>query len=154
MRRVISVAICVGLVAVNGAAHAASLKEYDATILQLQQAISSQPQPGKSTPRYDVMFRRDPMQPLIDAQGNVVSSAGMQDGLSVQGIIWSDVRPLVVVDGELYARGDMIGSYEVYEIHQAGVTVRNPRQTLFIPLDRGLEAPEASAPASSAPATP
>jgi hypothetical protein len=59
--------------------------------------------------------------------------------LSVQGIIWSDERPLAVIDDELFAQGDAIGPYTILQIRHEGVIVQRDADYLFVPLDRGLE---------------
>ena len=103
---------------------------------------------------YDVVFRRDPMRPLINKEGDVVSSSALGGGLSVQGIIWSDEHPLVVVDNELFGVGAEVGPYLIAQIQQAGVVVIRGNREFFIPLDRGLEpppVPEGQQPESAAP---
>jgi hypothetical protein len=88
---------------------------------------------------YDAVFRRDPMRPLIDAQGQLVTTTGLHGGLSVQGIIWSDERPLAVIEDELCAQGDVVGPYKILQIRADGVIAQREDQFLFIPLDRGVE---------------
>ena len=90
---------------------------------------------------YDVVFRRDPMQPLLNKDGDLIASSGMRGGLSVQGIIWSDEHPLAVVDNELFSVGATVGPYLIAQIQQAGVVVIRGNRELFIPLDRGVESP-------------
>ena len=123
---------------------------YERTASDLTQTIESA-KAGQSSGEagYDAVFRRDPMRPLVDTQGNMVTTVGFQGGLSVQGIIWSDERPLAVIDDELFAQGDTVGPYTIEKIQSDGVTVRRGEETTFIPLDRGLALPApASAPAS------
>ncbi len=88
---------------------------------------------------YDVVFRRNPMTPLVDAQGQLISSAGMHGGLSVQGIIWSPEHPMVIVDDELFSPGDAVGPYTIVEVRPDGAIVLQGVNTLFIPLDRGMD---------------
>ena len=91
---------------------------------------------------YDVVFRRDPMRSLIDARGQLVTSAGLGGGLSVQGIIWSEERPLAVIDDALFAAGDTVGAYKILQIRPDGVIAQHGQEALLIPLDRGLQALE------------
>ena len=100
---------------------------------------------------YDVVFRRDPMQPLLNKDGDLIASSGMRGGLSVQGIIWSDEHPLVVVDNELFGVGAEVGPYLIAQIQQSGIIVIRGNHELFIPLDRGVEPPPVSEPPPSAP---
>ena len=104
---------------------------------------------------YDVVFRRDPMRALVDAQGELVTSTGLHGGLSVDGIIWSTERPLAVIDDELVGPGQTVGPYTVLQIQADGVVVQRQSQTLFVPLDRGLETRQEHPvdPASLQPAT-
>ena len=92
---------------------------------------------------YDVFFHRDPMQPLIDARGQLVSAIGLHDGLAVQGIIWSDQKPLVIIEDELFTQGAQVGPYTILQVHTDGVIVQRENECLFIPLDRGIETPKA-----------
>jgi len=89
---------------------------------------------------YDVVFRRDPMQPLIDADGEMVSVSGLHGGLSVPGIIWSETRPLAVLDDQFLAEGDAIGPYTILDIRKDGLIAMRNREEVFIPLDRGIDA--------------
>ena len=76
-----------------------------------------------------------------------MASAGLHVGLAIQGVIWSDERPLAVIDDELFAQGDAIGPYKILQIRPDGVVVQRQDETLFVPLDRGVETP-AAAPAN------
>ena len=123
----------------------ASPKSYERTANELGQAIQSvDAMHQDAAGGYDAVFRRDPLRPLVDSQGQSISSAGMSGGLSVQGIIWSDERPLAVIDDELFAQGDTVGPYTITHIQADGVTVRRGDETIVIPLDRGLPAPASS----------
>ena len=118
----------------------AASADYGRTTEQLSQAVGLYKDLSKQQSRYDVAFRRDPMRPLVDAQGNLTTSAGLRDGLSVQGIFWSEGRPLVVIEDQLFAQGDTIDQYTIREIRQDGVVVQSGNETQTIPLDRGLNA--------------
>jgi hypothetical protein len=118
---------------------------YEQTTEQLSQAIQTYKEITQETGGYDVVFRRDPMQPLTNAQGQLVTFAGLHGGLSVQGIIWSEERPLAVIDDELFAQGDVVGPYTILQIRSNEVTVqrKDKDEVLVIPLDRGIETPPA-----------
>ena len=123
-----------------------SPRAYERTANELGQAIQSiDVMHQDAAGGYDAVFRRDPLRPLVDSQGQLISSAGMSGGLSVQGIIWSDERPLAVIDDELFAQGDTVGPYTIVQIRADGVTVRRGDETIAIPLDRGLPPPATSA---------
>ena len=112
---------------------------FDRLHSQLSQAIASCRELAGRMGGYDVVFRRDPMRPLVDGQGQLASSAGLSGGLSVQGIIWSDQRPLAVIDDELYPAGQTVGPYAILSIQPDGVIVQRGAEKTFIPLDRGIE---------------
>ena len=120
----------------------AAAHPYEQTVDQLTRATQTYRQLAEPLGGYDVVFHRDPMQPLIDARGALITSAGLHGGLAVQGIIWSDKRPLVVIDDQLCAQGSMVGPYRIVQVRPDGVVVQRDRDCLFIPLDRGLETPE------------
>ena len=159
------VACCLSLVAAvwpeaAGAAEFSSAASYERTTEQLAEAVAASRQLADQLSGYDVVLRRDPMQPLVNDQGDLLASAGQHGGLSVQGLIWSDERPLVVVEDELFAQGDSLGPYTILKIEPDGVIVKRGQDSpLFIPLDRGLEAQverpvdQASEPASQPPAS-
>lgn len=133
-------------------AHMASAFAQEQTAAELAQAIESTKIAAAPGPGYDAAFRRDPMRPLVDHEGNMLTSMGFQGGLAVQGIIWSDERPLVVVDDELLAEGSLVGPYTIVDIQPDGVTVSQGEAASFIPLDRGLPLSSAELPVQPAPA--
>ena len=135
-----SMLMVAGCVLLMTSSAVASPANYERTTDQLSQAIGLYKELSKQQSRYDVAFRRDPMRPLVDAQGNLTTSAGLRDGLSVQGIFWSEGRPLVVIEDQLFAQGDTIDQYTIREIRQDGVVVQSASETQTIPLDRGLDA--------------
>ena len=109
---------------------------------QLSKAVHTCKAMAQDMGGYDAVFHRDPMQPLIDAQGHPITSSGLQGGLFVQGIIWSDEHPFAIVDDELLSQGDVIGPYTILQIQPEGVAVQRAGEKIFIPLDRGLETQE------------
>ena len=115
-----------------------SPKESQEIMEQLRQATTTAQDLSNRAGKYDVVFRRDPMRPLIDAQGRVTASAMQGGGLSIQGIIWSEEHPLVIIDDELYGQGDVVGNYTIVKIQQDGLLAKSGDQTLRVPLDRGV----------------
>jgi hypothetical protein len=135
---------------VSSVSAGAGVEAYERTAQHLEQAVASSQAMSKQMAEYDVVFRRDPMRPLVDSQGRLVSSAGLHGGLSIQGIIWSPDRPLAVIDGELFAAGQVVGPYAIQQIFGDGIIVRKQDgEQLFIPLDQGLETPPAETVAPS-----
>ena len=132
---------CLFILPVNAAP-----ENYEQVTEQLSQAIATYKTLGQQQERYDVAFRRDPMKALVDAQGSLVTSVGLHEGLAVQGIIWSEEKPLAVIEDELFAKGDTVGDYTIREIRRDGITVQRGSEVQVIPLDRGIESTAASSP--------
>ena len=121
---------------------------------ELERSVATCSKMSERMNGYDVVFRRDPMRPLLNKEGDLVSSSGMSGGLSVQGIIWSDEHPLAVVDNELFGVGAVVGPYTITQIQQAGVVATRNGRDMFIPLDRGIEplaSPSIEPPSSPSP---
>ncbi len=89
----------------------------------------SEPGPG-----YNVVLHRDPMEPLIDGQGNIINQTGLHEGLVVQGILYSEGFKSVLVDDQFYFAGDSVGPYRILEIKSDGFLAQNEGKTIFIPL--------------------
>ena len=109
------------------------------TLQQLSQAIDAYRGLAEPVTERDVMFHRDPFQALVDEQGHLVTSVGLYGGFSVQGIVWSHDRPLAVIDDQVVAQGETIGSYTILQIRSDGVVVQHNDQTTFIPVNRVME---------------
>lgn len=97
--------------------------------IQRYQNLRQQNQQG-----YDVVFRRDSMQSLIDSNGKIVIPQGLNNTLVVQGIIYSKDLNLVLINDQFYHPGDTVGSYKILEVRADGVSVQQEGKTLFIPL--------------------
>ena len=114
------------------------LQECQRLVRRLSEALETHQMLARQATKYNVVFQRDPLQPMVDDQGEVATLVGLSGGLSVQGIIWSNERPLVVVDDELFEEGDRIGPYEILKIRHDDVVVRRgDDETITIPIDRG-----------------
>ena len=147
----VAMLVVMGLLSRATLAEAASTG-YERTIEQLTQALTSVQTLAKQVAPYDAVFHRDPTRAVVNEQGELVSSAGLRGGLSVQGIIWSDQRPLAVVDDELVAQGAVLGPYTIVEIRPDSVVARYGENTISVPLDRGITPRESqSIPATTPP---
>jgi hypothetical protein len=129
-----------------------SPRDYQRLIEQLSDTTESRKRASQQMIAYDVVFRRDPMRPVVDAQGGLLSPAALHDGLSVQGIIWSEAHPLAVIEGDIFSVGERVGPYTILEIKPSGVVAQRGNEMLFIPLDRGVGAvqPVAAVPSATA----
>ena len=117
----------------------AALEQIEQTTQQLSQTMKSYRDQLKERGEYDSAFRRDPMQALVDSQGQLIGSVGSREGSWIQGIIWSESRPLVVVDDQLFGPGEVVGPYKILEIHPDRVIVQKGDQQQTIFLDRETE---------------
>ena len=148
--------LIISLLFIGSSAEAAP-SPYEQTAEKLLQTVTTYQELVQQETKYDAVFRRDPMEPLVDDQGNLLTAVGMQEGLMVQGIIWSEEKPFAVIDDTLYAVGDAVGDYTIREIRHDGVSAERNGQTEQIPLSRGFETPPAATEAAQvteiAPAT-
>ena len=146
LKRCLRLVFVVGMLLLAVTTVSAAQPPYERITERLSEALEASRALAEERTPYDVAFRRDPMRPIIDAQGHLISSAGLRGGLSAQGILWSADHPLAVVDDELFTEGETVGPYTILEIRTDGVIVQRggDDQRLFIPLDRGIEPLEAS----------
>ncbi len=122
-------------------AWAAPAQEGELLVKDLSSAIEEYKAIDHGLSNYDVVLRRDPMQALVDESGNIVSPAGLHDGLTVQGVIRSKDFKSVLVDDEFYAEGDMIGPFRVVEIKENGFVAEEEGKKIFVPLYSENSAP-------------
>ena len=113
---------------------AADPAEYESALKELSQAIELFRELSKPGPTYEMAFRRDPMQPLVDAFGNPLVAIELEEGLTVQGIVWSEDFRTVVVDDKSYVVGDTVGAYKILEIRPDGFLAEKDSETEFISL--------------------
>ena len=138
-RRVFYTLLIVLCLSGTGVLAQAAQRDYGQLTKQLSETMAMHRTLTRRATDYDVVFRRDPLRALINSRGELVTSAGLHGGLSVEGIIWSAERPLAVIDDELYAQGDSVGFYTIIQIRQDGVVVQKGKDYLLVPLDRGIE---------------
>ncbi len=140
------VAACVGW---SPTASADAIPKDDRQLVhELSQAVDAARRFSAQTPPFDAVFRRNPMQPLVNDKGEPMGMATSHDGPAVQGIIWSEEHPLVIIDDELMGKGAVMGPYTISEIRSDGVVVAYKGETLFIPLN-GVTALPVARPAST-----
>ncbi len=116
----------------------AASRDYTRIASRLTEAVVTSKQMTTDRDLYDAVFHRDPMRPLIDAQGDSISPTGLKGGFSVAGIIWSDDHPLVVIDDDLFGVGETLGPYTITAIKPDGLIAKhcNKNEEIWIPLDR------------------
>lgn len=67
---------------------------------------------------------RDPFMPLVDFQGRLLIARDIEiEGLSLDGIIFSEDKPVAIISGEVLAEGQSIGKYRVLKVEKNKVTL-------------------------------
>ncbi len=67
-------------------------------------------------------FSRDPFMPLIDSYGRVLIAREIDvEGMSLEGIIYSEENPAAVINGEIIRENETIGDYLVLKIEETRV---------------------------------
>lgn len=70
-------------------------------------------------------FSRDPFMPLIDPHGRILITREIDvEGMSLEGIIYSEENPAVVINGEILRENETIGDYLVLEIERERVVLK------------------------------
>ena len=134
MRRV-AVWIFLGCCLAGSIATGAELQGYEQTFQQLSKALETCRASSAEQVGYDAGFGRDPMGPLVDAQGQIAVPLGLRGGHALQGIIWTHGAPMVLIDGELYREGDALGPYTIREIQEKGFFAVRGKNRQWIPLN-------------------
>ena len=136
--------LILGLLQISPSADATA-DSLEQTVRQLTVAVQTYQNQIQQKAEYDTIFRRDPMQPLMTAQGGMTSASGLRDGLAVQGVFWSETHPLVVIDNQMFSTGDEVGAYKILEIRKDRVVAQKGDHPEEILLYRELEEKEALA---------
>ena len=112
------------------------MKRYDAVAEDLSQKVQIFSEPLKKTGSVDLgASRRDPLQSLVDAQGNILETAGPKSAVLVlKGIVGSADSKTVLINDKFYAQGDSVDGYRILEIRPDGVVVQNDKDKVFVPL--------------------
>ena len=110
------------------------LKRSDTIAAELSRSIAFYHESSSlSNDRAD-MVGRDPLQPLMDAQGNVLNPTYVNSELMVQGIVNSGKSQVALINNKLYSQGDTIGHNRILEIHADGIMIQDEKGTTFVPL--------------------
>lgn len=112
---------------------------YEQMATELSKTVELYKGLNQEAPKYEVVFRRDPMRALIDNQGNVLIAAGLHQGLALQGMVWSQGFNKVLIDDEFYGPGDEVGPYKIMEIRPDGLLAQEGEKSVFVPLYRDNE---------------
>ena len=131
MKKTLALLFCLLFPAV---AWAASAQDCETMINNLSKAISDCEALEKRSSDYDIVLRRDPMEPFVDDEGNVLSRAGFHAGLVVQGIVRSGKMKKILVDNVFYSEGNMVGPYKILEIKKNGFWALEDGERIFVPL--------------------
>ncbi len=114
-------------------------RECERIASELSQTIKTCPDLAKQSVWHDMVFRRDPMQSLIDEKGNLTNAAGLHEGLALQGFVWSREFSVALIDDMFFSQGDKVGPYKILEIRNDGLVAERDKQVIFVPLYRESE---------------
>ena len=113
---------------------AEEIKRYEALAEDLSRSLAVYQEFSKSSHSRMDMTGRDPLEPLTDAQGNVLSPTYVNVELAVQGIVNSGKSRVALINGKFYSEGDAVDHSRILEIRVDGVTVENEKGKTFLPL--------------------
>ena len=122
------------MIFVSSIAFAIESTDLSMTVRALENAIAQFQSMSVAESNYDVVLKRDPLRPLVNESGNVIFSAGLHDGLLVQGIIYSSELKTALVDDRFYGEGDSVGPYKILRIERNGFYAEGPEGEVFVPL--------------------
>ena len=101
-------------------------KRYDATLAELSQKMDRFSEPLKTIRVDEKTIRRDPLQALVDDQGNVLEPSRAKDSaLALQGIVGSAGSMSVLINDKFYTQGETVDQYRILEIRADGVVIQN-----------------------------
>jgi len=79
---------------------------------------------------------RDPMAPLVDNNGGILIAKEFDvGGLSLKGIIYSETKPLAVINDEVLSKGDALGDYTITEITEKSVSLQKGDKVFVLKLE-------------------
>ena len=126
------VLFCLTASAVAWATESVEYESAAARLFRHTEFFDMQTKPAVSSDR---SFRRDPLQPLIDAWGNVLHTTASQNkGLMIQGIVDAGDAAMVLIDNKYYKKGDTVENCRILEIRRDGILVQKATATFFISL--------------------
>ena len=121
----------------------AALTENESLEQTLSNSVAQFRELTQSRRVYQSLPRRDPMQPLIDEQGNITHSAEISDGLLLQGVFVSGGTRMVLIDDRFYSEGNTVGAYKILEIKPNGFLAQKENEKpTFFPIHSQPEGPE------------
>lgn len=79
---------------------------------------------------------RDPMMPLVDNNGGILIAKEINaDGLSLKGIIYSETRPMAIINDEVLVKGDKLGDYTIIAITETSVSLQKDDKGFVLKLE-------------------
>ncbi len=79
---------------------------------------------------------RDPFYPLIDFQGRVLIEREIDlEGMSLEGIMYSEHSPIVVINGEVLRQNEALGEYVILKIEREKVTLEKDGREYILKLE-------------------
>jgi len=59
----------------------------------------------------------------------------MQSGFALTGILWDEVKPLAIIDGEVVKKGDKVGSKVIVDIKEDRVILSDGQEFFEVKLE-------------------
>jgi hypothetical protein len=115
-------------------AYGGELADYQASATALTNTMQRFQKLAAPSSEFDVVLHRDPMRSLVDSSGGVISRSGFEDGLVLQGVIYSGDMKSVLIDDKFYKVGETVGPYTILEIRPNGFLGTTEGREQFIPL--------------------
>ncbi len=95
-------------------------------------------------PRYTAADLRDPLREWFPEEHPAIAVAPSMPAappalppapkLQVNGLVWGGLKPKAIIDGEIYALGDMVHGWRITEIGRRGVTLEHSGFPVVYPL--------------------
>jgi hypothetical protein len=115
-------------------------------LMQAEAAARDVAIPALPTVQYTADHVRDPLKSLLpeapatsqtsstSTQAPRPAAVPAAPAVSVQGVLWGGSHPKAIVNGEVYAVGDLVQGARIVSIHRDGVTVESQGKSFQLPL--------------------
>ena len=121
--------------------------EAQTLVRELSQSIEAVKRLSQEVGNYDAFSGRDPMRPLVDAGGSLISMDYGKEvaELKVEGIVSSSPGAyMALINNRLYQQGSYLGDTQLVEIRHDGVFIKKDSSVIFLPLYSGSFQTDAS----------
>jgi hypothetical protein len=77
-----------------------------------------------------IELKRDPF-----TSTPIINERNMQSGFALTGILWDEVKPLAIIDGEVVKKGDKVGSKVIVDIKEDRVILSDGQEFFEVKLE-------------------